>query len=127
MDYHFSYQQNSNPRRSLWMERFSFFLGIMALTGLCLVTPSLIGGSLAIVFAVLSKGGENTMTPRAMIGMTLGIISLSIVAFLFVCTIFMLISYYGGISNIPLDYEQILEDMNTLTNSYMNQVLTPAA
>lgn len=122
MDYHFSYQQNSNPRRSRQMESLSFFLGIMAISGIVLGTPALIGGSLAIVFALLSRGGEMTMSPRSMAGMTLGIISLSIVLLLFILEFCMLLSYYGGISNIPLDYEQILQDFNKISDTLLSRV-----
>lgn len=123
MDNHFLYQQN--PRRSQKYESLSFFLGILSVTGICLGYPALIGGSLAIVFALLSRGGTMSMTPRATFSMILGIISLTLVILIITGTILLLISYYGGLRNIPLDYEQILNDMETMRNSYMNQLLAP--
>lgn len=66
-----------------------------------------------------------SMTPRATFSMILGIISLTLVILIIAGTILLLISYYGGLRNIPLDYEQILNDMETMRNSYMNQLLAP--
>jgi hypothetical protein len=120
MDYQY-YQQPPQPqisRRSAWMENASLILGILALVTSCLIYPALIGGSLAIVFALLSKGGENTMTAKAIVGLILGSIALFFVALAFVYVFVLLCSMYGGIFGIPvdaygnLDYNTLMQDMN---------------
>lgn len=102
------------------MENLSFFLGVLAITGICLVYPPLLAGSLAIVFAFLGRGGETTLSPRGTVGVILGSISLVAVILMFIITISMLLSYYGGFSNIPMDYEEILRDMETMQEQYLS-------
>lgn len=83
MNYQFSNQQ-PNMRRSGRMEFYALTLGIIALVGFCFVYPPLICGSLAIVFALLSRGGESTFTPKARAGLILGILALSLIVLVFI-------------------------------------------
>lgn len=103
MDSHSPYQPYQNPRRSQRMEQASLFLGITGIIGICIIYPTLICAPLAIVFSLLSRGGEMKLADRSKIGLALGIVSLVIVAILFVMAFAMLISYYGSIFNIPVD------------------------
>ena len=52
----------NNKRRSQRMENAALLLGVIGAATFCLVYPALICGSLAIVFALLSRGGERTLT-----------------------------------------------------------------
>ena len=61
------------------MENAALLLGVIGAATFCLVYPALICGSLAIVFALLSRGGERTLTSRAKIALILGAIALGIV------------------------------------------------
>jgi hypothetical protein len=57
MDYQ-TYRPQRNPNRCSWMENVSVMLGILGILSAFMVYPALIGGSMAIVFALLSKGGR---------------------------------------------------------------------
>ncbi|MDD6057687.1 MAG: hypothetical protein PUB98_05450 [Clostridiales bacterium] len=119
MDYRFSPEQQYNPRRCPWMEQASLALGVFSLFGACFA-PAMLAAPLSIVFALLSRGGEMTLSVRSKIGLILGIISLVCILFLFTLTFAMILTYYGSLSAIPSDYTQILQDMERLTNSYLN-------
>lgn len=114
-----SYQYSSpeqNKRRSQNMETASFFLGLIAIASSCTVYASLICGALSIVLALLSRGGEMTLTPKAKAGLIMGIIGLALVIFMFVYTIVFANIYYGGIEkmiqevygSMGIDFESLL-------------------
>lgn len=120
MDYQ-SYYQNpqESRRRSRRMENAALILGVIAIVTPCVVYPALICGALAIVFALLSRGGEHTLTPRAKIGLTLGSIGLGIVLLMIVCTFVVAEVYYGGILNMARElYGSLGIDFDTLMDSY---------
>lgn len=94
MDYQYNTQNsNENKRRSARMEAAAFYLGTAAIAGSCLVYPAFICGSLAILFALLSRGGETAMTARAKIGLILGSIALGIMLLMFINYIFIYVNY----------------------------------
>lgn len=104
MDYQYHNQPSQqSKRRSAKMENAAFILGIIAITTPCLVYPSLICGALGIVFALLSRGGENTLSSKAKIGLALSAIGLGIVVFLLLYTVMYAYLYYGGIENMARD------------------------
>ncbi len=109
------YRQRGSGRRSGRMEAASFYLGIIAVTTPCLVYTTLICGSLGIVFALLSRGGELTLTPKARAGLIMGLVGLSILLFMIACTIIVANVSYGGLEEMMrqmygqmgLDYDLI--------------------
>ena len=101
MDFQFyQYNGQQNRRRSEKMELASLVLGTAACTTSCLIYPSLVCGSLAIMFALLSRGREMTLTPRAKTGLVLGIAGLAIFAFLLIYLFFAANIYYGGLEEM---------------------------
>ena len=116
MDNQFFY--NNRNRRSARMEILSLFMGILALTTLCLVYPAMICSALGITFALLSKGGEITLGSRAKCGLILSLAALGIVVFMFVSTIAVANIYFGGIDNMArqmyemmgIDYDALLRN-----------------
>lgn len=58
------------------------------------------------------------MSPRTILGMVLGCTSLALVILLLVCTLFIIVSYYGGITHVPTDYEQIMLDLENILQNY---------
>lgn len=101
MDFQFSqYTQQPNRRRSEKMEFASLILGILAITTPCLVYTTLICGSLAIMFALLSRGGEMTLSPRAKTGLTLGTVGIVLFVFLIIYIIVAANLYYGGLEEM---------------------------
>lgn len=93
-------KQTTSRRHSAKMENAAFFLGIAALATTCTVYPVFICGSLAIAFALLSRGGEMTMAPRAKAGLILGIVALCIVALMIANTLFVAYTYYDGLEDM---------------------------
>ena len=85
--------------RSNTMELASFLCGILALTSCTCLYLSFIGGSLAIIFAVLSNGGSDQMGDRAKIGFGFGLTALLLTAIVYISSIALLIASYGGVAN----------------------------
>lgn len=115
MDYQY-YQQSGpqftpqfNPKRSRNLETASLVTGILALSLFCCIYPPLICGALSIVFGLLSRGGETTMTSRAKAGVALGGVALGLFVVLLLFSTIYLSMCYGGFSNmIQTIYEQYM-------------------
>lgn len=85
-----NYQQYDNHRsdkRSEEMAIAALVLGIVGLVCSVTIVIPLICGGLAIILAILSKGGEMTTTGKGKAGMILGIISSCIGVFVFLFAI----------------------------------------
>lgn len=101
------------------MENAAFILGLIAIAASCLVYPGLICGALAIMFALLSRGGAISLTPRAKAGLILGGIGLGIVILMFIYTLIIANVYYGGFEdmarqvygNMGIDYDALIRSM----------------
>ena len=105
----------NNKRRSQRMENAALLLGVIGAATFCLVYPALICGSLAIVFALLSRGGERTLTSRAKIAL---ILALGIVLAMIIYTFAIAELYYGGVENMARQvYGTLGIDFDTLMNS----------
>ena len=103
----------NNKRRSQRMENAALLLGVIGAATFCLVC-----GSLAIVFALLSRGGERTLTSRAKIALILGAIALGIVLAMIIYTFAIAELYYGGVENMARQvYGTLGIDFDTLMNS----------
>lgn len=100
------------------MENAALLLGVIAVATICLVYPTLICGSLAIAFALLSRGGERTLTTHAKTGLTLGSIGLGIILLMIVYTLIIAEVYYGGLLNMAREvYGSMGMDFDALMNS----------
>lgn len=116
MDYQSSYRNN---RRSARMENLSLFMGVLALTTLCFVYPTMVCGAFGITFALLSRGGELRFGSRAKYGLAISSIALGIVLLMFVFTIVVANVYFGGIENMARQmYEMMGIDYDTLLQNY---------
>ena len=101
------------------MESAALMLGITGLVLFCLVYPPLICGSLAITFALLSRGGTATMTSRAKTGLLLGSVALGLILLTFAYTLVVANVYYGGLENmmrevygsLGIDYDMIMRSL----------------
>ena len=108
----------NNKRRSQRMENAALLLGVIGAATFCMVYPALICGSLAIVFALLSRGGERTLTSRAKAALILGSIALGIVLAMIIYTFAIAELYYGGVENMARQvYGTLGIDFDTLMNS----------
>lgn len=95
--------QGYQNKRSDSLGTAAIVLGIIGVTTPYFVYTSLICGSLAIIFGLLSKGGELTTDTRGKIGIILGIISLILLTLVMIAAFSYLISEFGGWENL-LDY-----------------------
>lgn len=93
--------------RSASMSIASMILGILGLVMSCCIYPAIIFGSLAIIFALLSRGGEMNTNGYAKAGLILGIIAIVFGILLFAYGLITLIARFGSIEG----YLQYIEDL----------------
>lgn len=115
------YQYTRNDRHSQRMETLSLIMGVIALVTMCTVYPTLICGSLGIVFALLSRGGEFSMQSRAKVGLTLSAVALGIIIAMVVYTLVVAQIYFGGIENMMREMYQMMGlDYDALMQNYFS-------
>lgn len=115
------YQYTRNDRHSQRMETLSLIMGVIALVTMCTVYPTLICGSLGIVFALLSRGGEFSMQSRAKVGLTLSVVALGIIIAMVVYTLVVAQIYFGGIENMMREMYQMMGlDYDALMQNYFS-------
>lgn len=105
-----SFHENYNlyhDKRSQSFATAGFVLGLIAALTPYFVFTSLICGPLAIIFGLLSKGGEMTMDTKGKVAVILGIIGL-VLAVLIMLVAFrvVILDEFGGFENF-LKYYQI--------------------
>ena len=110
MEYQF-YSNHQAPKapdkRSAPMAAASMALGILSLTTCSCLFLSLPCSALAIIFALLSRGGETTMNSYAKIGLGFGIAGLSLTILLYACAFAYAIYTYGSLENYLRAYSQM--------------------
>ena len=115
------YQYTRNDRHSQRMETLSLIMGVIALVTMCTVYPTLICGSLGIVFALLSRGGEFSMQSRAKVGLALSAVALGIIIAMVVYTLVVAQVYFGGIENMMREMYQMMGlDYDALMQNYFS-------
>ncbi len=97
--------------RSAGMSVASLVLGIIGLSMGCCVYPPIIFGSLAIIFALLSRGGEMHMNSYAKAGLALGIIGIAFGTLFLIYSFFTLMAEFGGIDGYLHYIEELMEEM----------------
>ncbi len=98
--------------RSNYLEVASLAFGIAAIVCCTCLYLSLIFGAFAILFGVLSRGGENRMGDRAIIGTSMGSLGLGLTAIIYIFCFLMLIRAYGGLTDLIL-YMRDMSDVST--------------
>ena len=105
-----SFHENYNlyhDKRSQSFATAGFVLGLIAALTPYFVFTSLICGPLAIIFGLLSKGGEMTMDTKGKVDVILGIIGLVLtVLIMLVAVRVVILDEFGGFENF-LKYYQI--------------------
>ncbi len=105
-----SFHENYNlyhDKRSQSFATAGFVLGLIAALTPYFVFTSLICGPLAIIFGLLSKGGEMTMDTKGKVAVSLGIIGLVLtVLIMLVAFRVVILDEFGGFENF-LKYYQI--------------------
>lgn len=106
-------------KRSPKMETAALALGIISLTTCSCLYVSIVCGALAILFALLSRGGENTMSSHAKLGLILGIAGLVATAIMYGFALFYAITEFGSLEGFlqysydlyGLDYDELLNQL----------------
>lgn len=116
MDYN-NYNQYNAPntsyieKRSQSMAIASLALAIAGMVLGCCVYPAVIFGSLAIILALLSRGGEMTMSSYAKAGLILGIIAI-VFGILFLIYSFIVVCIeFGGLEGYMNYVEDLMEKL----------------
>lgn len=98
-------------KRSQSMAIASMALAIAGLVMGCCIYPAIIFGSLAIILALLSRGGEMTTNGYAKTGLILGTIAIVFGVLFFIYGLVTLFVQFGGIEGY-MDYvEDLMEKM----------------
>lgn len=98
--------------RSAGMSVASLVMGILGLAMSCCVYPPIIFGSLAILFALLSRGGELHMNSYGKAGLALGILGIICGILIFTYSVFTLMAEFGGLDGYLQYIEELIEDIN---------------
>lgn len=107
-------------KRSTSMAIASMALAIAGLVMGCCVYPAIIFGSLAIILALLSRGGERTTSGYAKAGLILGSIAIIFGILFLIYSLTVLFIQFGGLEGYMNYMEEIMEEMGypNYTNPY---------
>lgn len=113
MDYQPDFNQNRyEDKHSSGLATASVVMGILSVATFCCIYSSIVAGALAIIFSLLSKGGETTLDSKGKIGLILGIIGLVTTIVLYIFIFASMLQYYGS-------FENMLNYSNQITEQYM--------
>lgn len=111
------YPYNQN-KRSEGMAIAAMVLGIIGTATGCCVYTGIGCGALAIILALLSRGGEMTLSPKAKAGLWLGIAGIVLGIFIYVIYFIFTILQFGSFENYMNEsmklYNDLLEQYNQL-------------
>ena len=85
-------------------EAASVVLAIGALVSCTCFYGAYIMGALAILFALLSRGGQMKMSSKARLGLILGIIAIILTTVVTIGSVYIAIQEYGSIENVLREY-----------------------
>ncbi len=99
-------------RRSLPMTTAAVVLSVLAVCTVCCIYVSFFCGVLGIILALLSKGGETTMSPSAKTACVVSVAAIVLSILLVVGSFLTLIMEYGSIEKFWEAYMELLETYN---------------
>ena len=105
--------------RPNYFEIGSLICGIISLVGCTFFYISYIFGALAILFALLSRGGQMKLTPRARVGLILGIAAIVLSTVITIAAFIWALEQYGSMEGIiqefcnlyGYDYEEFMNQL----------------
>lgn len=104
MDYNNYENRNNNINSSNAMEVAALVLGIISISTCTCLYTGIICGALAAIFASLSRGNHEKMSPRAKAAFWLGIAGLSLTAILYAVAYIFALSQYGSLEGLLRAY-----------------------
>ncbi len=96
-------------KRSRPMTTAAVILSIISMSTVCCIYSSLICGALGIIFALLSKGGEWTMSPQAKTAFTVSLLAVILTLGLTIGSFALIIMQYGSFDAFWNEYMQMME------------------
>lgn len=99
--------RNGNINRSNALEVAALVLGIISISTCTCLYTGMICGALAAMFASLSRGNQEKMSPRAQVGFWLGITGLGLTVILYIIAYLFTISQYGSIEGLLRAYSEM--------------------
>lgn len=120
--YRFNPYQQYQPmqQKSInWFETFSMVFSVAAILTCTCFYGSFIFGALAILFALLSRGGQMKMSSKAKFGLILGIVAIILTTVVTVGSFAWALNEYGSMEGIiqeycniyGLDYEEFTNEL----------------
>ncbi len=98
---------NSRVIRLNMFEAASMVLAIGALISCTCFYGAYIMGALAILFALLSRGGQMKMSSKAKFGLIIGILAIVLTTVLTIASVYIAIEEFGSIENALREYSQM--------------------
>lgn len=96
-------------KRAQGMAIASLVMGILSLLTCCCIYSALPFGALGIIFALLSRGGEQKLDTKGIVGLVLGIAGLLCAILVFVLMFVYTINFYGGLDGFMQYYNELME------------------
>ena len=103
-DFNNTYQPKPRVIRLNMFEAASMVLAIGALVSCTCFYGAYIMGALAILFALLSRGGQMKMSFKARFGLILGIFAILLTTIITVTSVYIAIEEFGSIENVLREY-----------------------
>lgn len=118
MDYN-SYN-NSRKSQTNPYEKLAFLFGIISILMCSIIYISFVTGSMAILFAILSKGGNIKFSKKAGLGFIFGILGLVLTIILYTIAFKIALAEYGSFEGIlreacemiGYDFDTLYRDLN---------------
>ena len=112
-----NYNNSYNHTRSQSMESAALTLALISVIGCTCLYVSIPCGALAVIFALLSRGGTCSLSRRAMTALCLGLAGLVICGVFYAYSYYTMIHSYGSLQNAiraycdsyGLDYESLFQ------------------
>ena len=106
-DFNQSLPPNSRVIRLNMFEAASIFLAIGAVLSCAVFYGAYIMGALAILFALLSRGGQMKMSSKAKFGLIVGIFAIVLTTVVTIGSVYIAIEEFGSLENALREYCQI--------------------
>lgn len=121
MDYN-SYNHSTKSQTNPY-EKFAFLFGIISILMCSIIYVSFVTGSMAILFAILSKGGNIKFSKKARLGFIFGILGLALTIIFYTIAFKIALEEYGSFEGIlreacemiGYDFESLYSDLNPLS------------